>query len=170
MLKRCRTVVCPGLSTGRRRQWSIITCAADACQTSIHPHVSKAISRCLSVRCAPAPPTQGYSSLTLLEQGFNFDHTKALLRLLRNRGVLTALPVTEKEQLAAWLTGRQLFGSATYFFQIVGARRCVLVLATALRSTCCKTVAIVAYEFFTWCAGSTWCGAWKLLHIKVVYI
>jgi hypothetical protein len=72
----------------------------------------------------PAPP-QGYSSITLLEQGFNFDYTKALLRLLRNRGVLAALPVAEKEQLAAWLTGRQLYGSATYFFQVTGLRRCV---------------------------------------------
>lgn len=69
-------------------------------------------------------PTQGYSALTLLEQGFNFDHTKALLRLLRNRGVLAALPVAEKEQLAAWLAGRQLYASATYFFQVTGLRRC----------------------------------------------
>jgi hypothetical protein len=66
---------------------------------------------------------QGYSTLTLLEQGFNFDHTKALLRLLRNRGVLAALPVAEKEQLAAWLAGRQLYGSATYFVQIAGLRK-----------------------------------------------
>ncbi|KAI8473603.1 MAG: hypothetical protein J3K34DRAFT_410592 [Monoraphidium minutum] len=65
----------------------------------------------------------GYSSLTLVEQGFNFDHTKALLRLLRNRGVLAALPAAEKEQLAAWLAGRQMYGSSTYFVQAAGLRR-----------------------------------------------
>jgi hypothetical protein len=37
--------------------------------------------------------------------------------------VLAALPVAEKEQLAAWLAGRQLYASATYFFQITGLRR-----------------------------------------------
>lgn len=53
------------------------------------------------------------------------DHTKALLRLLRNRGALAALPLAEKERLAAWLAGRQLYGSGAYVLHITGLRRCV---------------------------------------------
>jgi hypothetical protein len=89
-----------------------------SCPQTIPPNPSSSSPLLLH----PSHP-QGYSSITLLEQGFNFDYTKALLRLLRNRGVLAALPVAEKEQLAAWLTGRQLYGSATYFFQVTGLRR-----------------------------------------------
>lgn len=37
--------------------------------------------------------------------------------------MLAALPVPEKEQLAAWLAGRQLYASATYLFQVAGLRR-----------------------------------------------
>ncbi|KXZ47420.1 hypothetical protein GPECTOR_35g858 [Gonium pectorale] len=43
------------------------------------------------------------SPLTLFEYGFNLNYTKPLLRLLRNRGALAALPPAEKASLASWL-------------------------------------------------------------------
>lgn len=37
--------------------------------------------------------------------GYNMNYTKPLLRLLRNRGVLSALSTEDKLQLGSWLTG-----------------------------------------------------------------
>ena len=41
--------------------------------------------------------------MTLFELGFERNHTVPLMRLLRNRGVLAALSLTDKLQLASWL-------------------------------------------------------------------
>ncbi len=46
---------------------------------------------------------QATSPFTLFELGFDFNHTKPLMRLLRNRGVLAAMPVEERLELASWL-------------------------------------------------------------------
>lgn len=46
--------------------------------------------------------------MTLLEAGFNFNHQKSLLRLLRNQGALAALPLHRKIELARFFTGPQL--------------------------------------------------------------
>ncbi|GIL70642.1 hypothetical protein Vretimale_3750 [Volvox reticuliferus] len=43
------------------------------------------------------------SPFTFLEVGFNFNYTKALLRLLRNRGALAAMSLSEKVDTAMWL-------------------------------------------------------------------
>ncbi|GIL47068.1 hypothetical protein Vafri_3893 [Volvox africanus] len=43
------------------------------------------------------------SPFTFLEAGFNFNYTKALLRLLRNRGALAAMALSEKVDTAIWL-------------------------------------------------------------------
>lgn len=50
------------------------------------------------------------SPFTLFELGFNFNHTKAMLRLLRNRGVLAAMPLPRKVAFATWLAT----GAAVY--------------------------------------------------------
>ena len=61
---------------------------------------------------------QATSSFTLWELGFNFNHTKALMRLLRNRGVLAAMPSAKKTELALKLLncsfGRLAF--STHYF------------------------------------------------------
>ncbi|KAG2453730.1 hypothetical protein HYH02_001941 [Chlamydomonas schloesseri] len=50
------------------------------------------------------------SPLTLFEVGFNMNHTKAFLRLCRNRGALAALSPAEKMATALWLVrNRQLW-------------------------------------------------------------
>jgi hypothetical protein len=55
---------------------------------------------------------------TLLEAGFNFNYTKALLRLLRNKGVLRDLDTMEKRELAAYLCSPALYGwGLTYVLQ-----------------------------------------------------
>ncbi|GAB4816915.1 hypothetical protein N2152v2_003961 [Parachlorella kessleri] len=48
--------------------------------------------------------------LTLLEAGFNISHTKDVIRLLRNRGVIAALPLEEKVELGRFFCSRQLRG------------------------------------------------------------
>ncbi len=40
------------------------------------------------------------SDFTLFELGFNFDHTKPLCRLLRNRGILAGMPFERKMEMA----------------------------------------------------------------------
>lgn len=58
--------------------------------------------------------------MTLLEAGFNFNHQKSLLRLLRNHGALAALPLHRKVALARFFMGPQLrvgggaFGSVAF--------------------------------------------------------
>lgn len=47
--------------------------------------------------------------MTLLEAGFNANHQKAFLRLLRNHGALAALPLHRKVALARFFLGRQLW-------------------------------------------------------------
>ena len=47
----------------------------------------------------PSPARRGLqltTPLTLLEAGFNISHTKDVIRLLRNRGVIAALSLEEK--------------------------------------------------------------------------
>ncbi|KAG2491297.1 hypothetical protein HYH03_010303 [Edaphochlamys debaryana] len=46
---------------------------------------------------------ESFSPLTLDELGFNLNHTKAFIRLLRNRGALAAMGADEKAATAAWL-------------------------------------------------------------------
>ena len=46
--------------------------------------------------------------MTLLEAGWNANHQKAFLRLLRNRGALAALPPHRKVELARFFVGPQL--------------------------------------------------------------
>jgi len=46
---------------------------------------------------------QAFSPFTLWELGFNFNHTKPLMRLFRNRGVLAAMSTDKKLELAIWL-------------------------------------------------------------------
>ncbi len=43
--------------------------------------------------------------MTIFELGFNINYTKALLRLLRNRNVLAAMPTEAKVAMAQWLVG-----------------------------------------------------------------
>ena len=52
---------------------------------------------------------QHTSPFTPLELGFNLNHTKPLLRLLRNRGVLAALAPRAKASLAHWLLSSRAF-------------------------------------------------------------
>ena len=46
--------------------------------------------------------------MTILEGGWNFNHQKSFLRLLRNHGALAALPLHRKIELARFLQGPQL--------------------------------------------------------------
>ena len=63
------------------------------------------------------------TTLTMLELGFNRNHTKDLLRLLRDRGVLASLATADKIALAAWLTGPDLYGwGLTYVLMVRGVR------------------------------------------------
>ncbi len=55
--------------------------------------------------CLPPALLQLTTPLTLLEQGFNISHTKDLVRLLRNRGVMAAIPLEEKVGGAKILDG-----------------------------------------------------------------
>ena len=63
------------------------------------------------------------SPLTLLELGFNANHTKDLARLLRDRGVLASLPRSDKVALATWLASPELYGwGLTYMLMARGVR------------------------------------------------
>ncbi|KAL4421350.1 hypothetical protein ABPG75_010641 [Micractinium tetrahymenae] len=53
---------------------------------------------------------EAYTPMTLLEAGFNRNHQKAFLRLLRNHGALAALPLHRKVALARFFLSRQLWG------------------------------------------------------------
>ncbi|KAG2491295.1 hypothetical protein HYH03_010301 [Edaphochlamys debaryana] len=46
---------------------------------------------------------ESFSPFTFDELGFNLNHTKALVRLLRNRGALAAMGADEKAATSAWL-------------------------------------------------------------------
>lgn len=62
--------------------------------------------------------------LTLLEAGVNYNYTKSLLRILRNRGVLAGLSLAEKIELAKFFIGPAMRGyGATYLAQATGLRR-----------------------------------------------
>ena len=63
------------------------------------------------------------SPLTLLELGFNANHTKDLARLLRDRDVLASLPRSDKVALATWLASPELYGwGLTYMLMARGVR------------------------------------------------
>ena len=47
--------------------------------------------------------SQATTPLTLFELGFERNHSVPLMRLLRNRGVLAAMPIPDKVNLAIWL-------------------------------------------------------------------
>lgn len=51
--------------------------------------------------------------MTLLEAGFNVNHQKAFLRLLRNHGALAALPLHRKVALARFFLSGQLWVRGT---------------------------------------------------------
>ncbi|KAL4424856.1 hypothetical protein ABPG77_011106 [Micractinium sp. CCAP 211/92] len=53
---------------------------------------------------------EAYTPMTLLEAGFNVNHQKAFLRLLRNHGALAALPLHRKVALARFFLSGQLWG------------------------------------------------------------
>jgi len=62
--------------------------------------------------------------LTLLEAGFNYNYSKSLLRILRNRGVLASLSLPQKLELADFLVGANMRGyGATFIAQAVSIRR-----------------------------------------------
>lgn len=50
--------------------------------------------------------------MTLMEAGWNLNHQKSLLRLLRNRGALAVLPLHRKVELGRFFTSSQLWVSA----------------------------------------------------------
>lgn len=62
--------------------------------------------------------------LTLLESGWNWGFTKSLLRLLRNQGVMAALTLQQKVDLAKFFKGPALYGyGLTYLLQMLRLRR-----------------------------------------------
>lgn len=72
--------------------------------------------------------------MTLMEAGWNFNHQKSLLRLLRNRGVLALLPVHRKVELARFFAGSQLWVSD--FFRGSALHKRVLHCASLLAASC----------------------------------
>ena len=61
--------------------------------------------------------------MTLFELGFERNHTVPLMRLLRNRGVLAALSLTDKLQLASWLLHCRWGGREGGALQMGGGRK-----------------------------------------------
>ena len=81
----CASTVTIMCVTGRRAMWGF----------------KKGNLLCRVAICIDSPcPEQATSSFTLWELGFNFNYTKALMRLLRNRRVLAAMPSATKTELA----------------------------------------------------------------------
>ena len=61
---------------------------------------------------------------TIHETGFNFNLTKKLCRLLRDRGVFERLPIERKRALAAFFVSSAVYGfGLTYFMQKKGFRK-----------------------------------------------
>ena len=62
--------------------------------------------------------------LTVLEAGYNLNHTKALIRLLRDKGVFAAQSKERKLQLARYFTSSAMYGyGLTFIAQKLGLRR-----------------------------------------------
>lgn len=62
--------------------------------------------------------------LTVLEAGYNLNHTKALIRLLRDKGVFAAQSKERKLQLARYFTSSAMYGyGLTFMAQKLGLRR-----------------------------------------------
>ncbi|KAL4530439.1 hypothetical protein Ndes2437B_g03934 [Nannochloris sp. 'desiccata'] len=83
--------------------------------------------------------------LTFLESGWNWDFTKSLLRLLRNRSVLARLTAEQKIDLANYFISVALYGyGLTYLAQIVGFRRGLH--KHAKEGLCCLFESSTAFE------------------------
>ncbi len=65
---------------------------------------------------------QAFSPFTLFEAGWNFNYTKAFVRLLRNRGALMALPPQEKADIAVWWVWEGSRGERVRFWDRRGSR------------------------------------------------
>jgi len=62
--------------------------------------------------------------LTVFEAGYNLNHTKALIRLLRDKGVFAAQSKERKLQLARYFTSSAMYGyGLTFIAQKLGLRR-----------------------------------------------
>jgi hypothetical protein len=83
--------------------------------------------------------------LTLFESGWNWDFTKSLLRLLRNRSVLARLTPEQKVDLANYFISVSLYGyGLTYLAQLVGIRRGLH--KHAKEGLCCLFESSTAFE------------------------
>lgn len=92
------------------------------------------------VHTSCAPGTQATTPWTLLEGGFNFNHTKDLLRLLRDRGALAGNRAgTAPSGLRTWhlvrSSGRPVF-DARPFCDVYELAAALLDLPEASKSSC----------------------------------
>ena len=83
---------------------------------------------------------QATSPFTLWELGFNFNHTKPLMRLLRNRGILVAMPTQKKIELALWLLNCSYGDLAfkTHYFGRADMHRLVKEAFVCLAESCTR--------------------------------